>query len=395
MIQINVGKTIRKIRKEKNLTQEDLASMADLDRTYIAGVEVGTRNISIRNLEKIMEALNISFSVFFKESEVDMNKYCLGTIEASEQLIKDLYISLRHEINEWSKITCQTPQARMGYIGQHLVSVVTGYPGGKSGARGYDLIMGNDEYGEIKTCYRVDQLGECADCGAVVSSLEKECSVCKSQNIIRKDDSKWLIGIRHEQEFSEILDPKRYYFVLFEFEDINDINNDNIVASIWEVDPKTRGFALCMIDYYLNIREKSKSKAPFNMWPHSLKFALTNPKLIYKSIIKGDGTIDTVVFPTKNNEYVDNLLSLPSYSSATTLTVNCLCDAIKQVSPDYKIKKNKKQLLLSFEEIRKDKGISNPVLCDLLANAIYLPTIKDKTDKLPPRLLEYYNNLKV
>lgn len=39
------------------------------------------------------------------------------------------------------KITQQTPQARMGYVGQHLVSVVTGYPGGKSGARGYDLVI--------------------------------------------------------------------------------------------------------------------------------------------------------------------------------------------------------------------------------------------------------------
>ena len=69
-----------------------------------------------------------------------MLNYTLGTIEASEALIKDLYIDLRAKVNAWSKITQQTPQARMGYVGQHLVSVVTGYPGGKSGARGYDLI---------------------------------------------------------------------------------------------------------------------------------------------------------------------------------------------------------------------------------------------------------------
>lgn len=67
-----------------------------------------------------------------------MLNYTLGTIEASEALIKDLYIDLRAKVNAWSKITQQTPQARMGYVGQHLVSVVTGYPGGKTGARGYD-----------------------------------------------------------------------------------------------------------------------------------------------------------------------------------------------------------------------------------------------------------------
>lgn len=152
-----------------------------------------------------------------------MNQYKLGTLEASEHLIQKLYINLRNEVNFWSQITNQTPQARMGYIGQHLVSIVTGFPGGKSGARGYDLVMNDGNYGEIKTCYRVDQLGNCGDCGTVVSSLEKECSACNSTNIIRKDDSKWLIGIQHDREFSQILSPYRYYFVLFEFEEISNM----------------------------------------------------------------------------------------------------------------------------------------------------------------------------
>lgn len=147
-----------------------------------------------------------------------MLNYTLGTIEASEALIKDLYIDLRAKVNAWSKITQQTPQARMGYVGQHLVSVVTGYPGGKSGARGYDLVIDDERHGEIKTCYRVDQLGSCNACGAVVSSLETECAVCRSTSINRKDDSKWLIAIRNNDEFAKLLDPYRYYFVLFEFE---------------------------------------------------------------------------------------------------------------------------------------------------------------------------------
>lgn len=111
-----------------------------------------------------------------------MLNYTLGTIEASEALIKDLYIDLRAKVNAWSKITQQTPQARMGYVGQHLVSVVTGYPGGKSGARGYDLVIDDERHGEIKTCYRVDQLGSCNACGAVVSSLER-----KTNNITNAD----------------------------------------------------------------------------------------------------------------------------------------------------------------------------------------------------------------
>lgn len=49
-----------------------------------------------------------------------MLAYTLGTRQASEALIRDLYIDLREKVNAWSEITCQTPQARMGYIGQHL-----------------------------------------------------------------------------------------------------------------------------------------------------------------------------------------------------------------------------------------------------------------------------------
>jgi hypothetical protein len=83
----------------------------------------------------------------------------LGTEKASIALIKDLYVDLRKKMLEWAKITGQTGQARIGYIGQHLVSVVTGYKGAKTGARGFDLKIGDFDYGEIKTCSKVDQMG--------------------------------------------------------------------------------------------------------------------------------------------------------------------------------------------------------------------------------------------
>jgi len=65
MIQKYVGQKIRELRKEKDLTQEGLSLITDLDRTYLASVEVGDRNISIKNLEKIASALDISLSDFF------------------------------------------------------------------------------------------------------------------------------------------------------------------------------------------------------------------------------------------------------------------------------------------------------------------------------------------
>lgn len=323
-----------------------------------------------------------------------MTAYKLGTPEASEALIKDLYLDLRSKINAWSQITKQTPQARMGYIGQHLVSVVTGYPGGKSGARGYDLIMGNNSYGEIKTCYRVDQLGSCSQCGAVVSSLETSCSSCHSTSITRKDDSKWLISLRNEAEFQRVIEPKKYYFVLFEFENLHDAANHNIIASIWEVNPKNKGFAYCMIDYYLNIRANSASKAPFDMWPYHLKFLLTKPTLIYRALIKEDGTIDTLIFPTFGNSYTELLDSLPTYSRATTLTL----DAVQRVLSDWgvadsAIPKTKLACLRLLEKLRQKNNLSNDALCDALTDAIYLPLIWKQKAFIPNAIKQYFAEL--
>lgn len=66
MIKQKVGSRIRELRINAGLSQEKLALAAELDRTYIASVENGKRNISIVNLEKIIKALDSSFSVFFE-----------------------------------------------------------------------------------------------------------------------------------------------------------------------------------------------------------------------------------------------------------------------------------------------------------------------------------------
>lgn len=311
----------------------------------------------------------------------------LGDIATSERLLQDLFIDLRKKVNYWSKITGQTPQARMGYIGQHLVSMITGFRGGKSGARGKDLVIDNNSsFGEIKTCYKVDQLGECSNCKNKVSSLESYCGVCYSENILRKDDSKWLISIRDSIEFENILEPKYYYFVLFEFEDITNISNNTIVVSIWEVNPKCKGFKYCMFDYYLNI----KNNAPFNMWPHQLKFELTQPKLIYESKIYSNDTIKTIIHPQKNNTHFRELSNLRNYSKATTLTVYNIIDVILKLEPTFKYENHytKLHLLDKLETLRRYYNISNSELCDLLSDSIYLSKIN--YNLLPDKLkLEY------
>ena len=68
-IRIKVGNRIRQLRKELLLSQESLAFKAGLDRTYIASVENGKRNLSIMSLETIIVALDCSMAEFFETFE--------------------------------------------------------------------------------------------------------------------------------------------------------------------------------------------------------------------------------------------------------------------------------------------------------------------------------------
>ena len=62
----DVGQRVKEIRNEQGLSQEKLALKADIDRTYLAGVELGKRNLSIKSLDKILKALEVSFHDFFE-----------------------------------------------------------------------------------------------------------------------------------------------------------------------------------------------------------------------------------------------------------------------------------------------------------------------------------------
>ena len=67
MITEKVGSRIKELRRALELSQEKLALKAEVDRTYLAGAEQGKRNPSIKSLEKILKALEVSFGEFFKD----------------------------------------------------------------------------------------------------------------------------------------------------------------------------------------------------------------------------------------------------------------------------------------------------------------------------------------
>ena len=61
------GQRVRQLRGEADLSQEELAYAADLDRTYISGIERGTRNISLKTVEALATALNVPVAELFPD----------------------------------------------------------------------------------------------------------------------------------------------------------------------------------------------------------------------------------------------------------------------------------------------------------------------------------------
>ena len=64
-ILIKFGERVREIRKEKELSQEELAHKADLHRTYIRMIERAEKNITLLNIEKIASALEVNIKELF------------------------------------------------------------------------------------------------------------------------------------------------------------------------------------------------------------------------------------------------------------------------------------------------------------------------------------------
>ena len=65
-ILIKFGERVRKFRKEREFSQEELAHKADLHRTYIGMIERAEKNITLINIEKIANALEIEIADLIK-----------------------------------------------------------------------------------------------------------------------------------------------------------------------------------------------------------------------------------------------------------------------------------------------------------------------------------------
>ena len=62
-----LGKNIRQLRMDRELSQEALADLSGLHRTYLGGIERGERNVSLLNMVRIAEALDVSIAELVRD----------------------------------------------------------------------------------------------------------------------------------------------------------------------------------------------------------------------------------------------------------------------------------------------------------------------------------------
>ncbi len=66
-VRSRVGKNLQKLRRDRGVTQEELAHKAGIHQTYLSGVESGKRNPSIGVLERIAKGLDVDVALFFEK----------------------------------------------------------------------------------------------------------------------------------------------------------------------------------------------------------------------------------------------------------------------------------------------------------------------------------------
>lgn len=67
---IAIGKVVRQLRKERRLSQEKLALLAEIDRSYMGGIERGDNNVAVLTLKKVANALQITMTEMMAMAEL-------------------------------------------------------------------------------------------------------------------------------------------------------------------------------------------------------------------------------------------------------------------------------------------------------------------------------------
>ena len=100
-----VGQRIRSCHQKKGMTQEELAERAELHPTYIGQAERGEKNLTLVSLEKILIALDLTFSEFFEYMEIGKKQpnfaaQCYDIVNKKKQATQEHIYRILRELEQ-------------------------------------------------------------------------------------------------------------------------------------------------------------------------------------------------------------------------------------------------------------------------------------------------------
>ena len=98
------GEKIKRLRKKRNLTQEELAEMINIAPRNLSKIEVGANFVTAETLEKLLAALNVTTEELFANDHIKDNK----------ELLSEIYNQLDSIKNDSSKL--ETVYKMVGFI---------------------------------------------------------------------------------------------------------------------------------------------------------------------------------------------------------------------------------------------------------------------------------------
>lgn len=304
------------------------------------------------------------------------------------KLLDELVLTPRLKALEWSKLTKQTPNMKIGYPGQHLASLITGVEGARTGARGDDLVDGT----EVKSCSRVDQLDTCNSCKNKVLRIEEFCPHCGSDDIKRMDDSKWLFGVKSENELKLLTqDLDRVFLTLADYPYFTENDFETIrfqAFEIWNRTERHSHFTNLMTNYYNKIflehisRNPNKTPAPKNFWPYSYQFYLCNPIKVFNCVVSQANTNPQITIDFYVEPHQDRSALTPEPMPTSLLSVeewNQLIESASEYTLNSQITKGR-----TYEELianRQNKSEMVSILPFINENTRSFLELRD-TDKV-------------
>lgn len=303
-----------------------------------------------------------------------------------ERFLNEIIITPRRQLKQWATITNQTPAAKIGYIGQHLASLITGVRGTGSGARGDDLADGT----EVKSCNKIDQADKCKDCKSRVLRQENVCGNCGSTRIERKDDSKWLFSVRSQEELDQYLNMNRILLILLDYPRFKENDFQDIRICAFEIYPQEQRMSVfreLISNHYYNIyRPKADNGAktnPMNLHPWSFQFYKCNPIKTFECIIKNIDADATIEIQQFTDPQAERNSSMETEPMPTHLLENKEWDALLQKASFKKISALMKDSNMKKSDFVKlslaEKAEVLPSLNEELRNLIPLREIKSVT----------------